>query len=106
MLKIFAECRVKCGKSSAEKMKISHDTRYMCRAINMYRSMYVCMHACIYIYTYVSLCIYIHICIIVIYVIILDIVPLCIHLRTVYGVDACMCECVWVCMCAGVRLYI
>src|SRR6218665_2507500 len=112
--------RVKCGKFCAEnfcgmkgkmrkifcgKMKISHNTRYMCRPIKMYRSMYVCMHACIYIHTYVSLCIYIYICkIVYIYVIILDIVPLCIHLWTVYGVDACMCECVWVCMCAGVRI--
>src|SRR6218665_3096312 len=55
--------RVKCGKFFPEKMKIRHDTRYMCRPINMYRSMYVCMLACIYIHTYVSLCIYIHICI-------------------------------------------
>src|SRR6218665_3597282 len=54
--------RVKCGKFCAEKMKISHNTRYMCRPINMYRSMYVCMYACMHIYTYICIivCIYIY----------------------------------------------
>ena len=55
------------------------------------------MYHCVYIYIHMYNCVYI---------IILDIVTLCIHLRTVYGVDACICECVWMCMCAGVRLYI